>query len=92
MSASNVARRYTSGAMPDSSTRGLIQVQRIVLFCVVIIAGCVNPRAVMVNDAGNEVTCQSTGFGLISGTMANNAYEACVSDAQKRGYHFKEKK
>jgi hypothetical protein len=50
------------------------------------LAGCVSPHAVLVNDEGQSVTCQATGFGILSGTMANNRYEACVSDAQMRGY------
>jgi hypothetical protein len=47
---------------------------------------------VLVNDQGVEVTCQAKGFGIISGTLANNRYEACVSEAQMRGFRFKEQK
>ncbi len=64
------------------------------LFLLILMAatGCVSPRAVLVNDQGVEVTCQAVGFGIISGTMANNRYEACVSEAQMRGFRFKEQK
>jgi len=54
----------------------------------VLLPSCVNLRAVLVNEKGERVTCQATGFGIISGTMANNRYETCVSEAQMRGYHF----
>lgn len=50
--------------------------------------GCVNPSAALVDEKGTRVTCQATGFGIISGTMANNRYEACVSEAQMRGFKF----
>lgn len=62
------------------------------LAVLLLLAGCVNPKAVMVSAAGDEVTCQSTGFGIISGTMANNQYQQCVSDAQKHGYRIRETK
>ena len=52
------------------------------------LTACVSPHAVLVNEDGNKVTCQATGFGIISGTMANNRYESCVSEAQMRGYRF----
>ena len=62
---------------------------RILLILIVPLAvSCVSPSAVLVDDKGNRVTCQATGFGIISGTMANNRYEACVSEAQMRGFKF----
>ncbi|HID80936.1 MAG TPA: hypothetical protein EYH06_08340 [Chromatiales bacterium] len=62
------------------------------VFCLtLILSGCVTPSAILVNDKGTEVTCQAAGFGIISGTMANNRYEACVSEAQMRGFQFKDK-
>jgi hypothetical protein len=63
--------------------------RKYVVLLALVLSACVNPRAIMVNPEGNEVTCQATGFGLLSGTMAQNAYNTCVSDAQMRGYHFK---
>jgi hypothetical protein len=67
--------------------RGLV-----VGFASYLLAGCVSPSAVLVNKEGTEVTCQATGFGIISGTMANNRYEACVSEAQMRGFKFREQR
>lgn len=64
----------------------------VVIVLVLILAGCVNPRAVLVNDQGQEVICEAAGFGIISGTLANNRYQECVSEAQMRGFRFKEQK
>lgn len=61
------------------------------IFLITVLASltaCVSPHAVLVNDEGSRVTCQATGFGIISGTMANNSYESCVSEAQMRGFKF----
>lgn len=51
-----------------------------------MLTGCVSPRAVLENEGGQRVVCQASGFGIISGTMANNRFEECVSEAQMRGY------
>ena len=56
-----------------------------VIICTSII-GCVSPRAVLVSEDGRRVTCQASGFGIISGTLANNRYEECVSNAQMNGF------
>lgn len=63
-----------------------------VSFMCFLLASCVTPSAVLVHEDGNEVTCQAVGFGIISGTMANNRYEACVSEAQMRGFNFKKQR
>ncbi len=60
----------------------------LLLVALVSLTSCVSPNAVLVNEEGQKVICQATGFGIISGTMANNRYEACVSEAQMRGYKF----
>ena len=54
------------------------------------LSACVNPRAILVNKDGDAVQCSATGFGLLTGVMANNRYQQCVSDAQMRGFKFKE--
>ena len=50
------------------------------------LASCVSPSAVLVDDRGNRVTCRASGFGIIGSTMATNRYEACISEAEKRGF------
>lgn len=54
------------------------------------LSACVSPSATLVNEEGDVVTCSASGYGIISGTMANNQYQDCVSEAQMRGYKFKE--
>ena len=58
----------------------------ITILIISFLSGCVSPSTVLVNNRGQKVTCQASGFGLLSGTMANNRHEACVSEAQMRGY------
>jgi hypothetical protein len=57
-----------------------------VLVLTLLLTACVSPRAIMVHEDGRRVDCHATGFGLVSGTMANNRYEACVSEAQREGF------
>ena len=66
----------------------VIQMNRLVFFLVVpvLVAGCVTPSGSLVNSSGQRVDCRAAGFGIISGTMAKNRYEECVSRAQMNGY------
>jgi S1-C subfamily serine protease len=50
------------------------------------LAACVTPSAVLVNDHYRVVDCRAAGFGIISGTMAQNRFETCVSTAQMSGF------
>ncbi len=53
-----------------------------------VLASCVSPGAVLVDDRGNRVVCRESGFGIIGSTLATNRYEACISEAQKRGFRL----
>ncbi len=59
---------------------------RLLAIALVLVAGCVTPSAVLVNDQGQIVDCHAAGFGIISGTMAQNRFETCYSTAQMNGY------
>ncbi|MGH8503509.1 MAG: hypothetical protein ACREVE_13755 [Gammaproteobacteria bacterium] len=59
-------------------------------FILILLSGCVTPSATLMNDKGQKVTCKAAGIGIISGTMANNRYEQCVSEAQMRGFEIVE--
>jgi len=60
------------------------------LFMALSLAGCVSQRAVLVNERGEELTCETTGSGFIASMMVSNKQKECVSDAEKRGYRVKE--
>lgn len=62
------------------------------LSVLLLLSACVSPHAVLVHPDGREVTCQAFGFGLVTGVMANNRYETCVSEAQREGFKFKSQK
>ena len=59
-------------------------------FILILLSGCVTPSATLMNDKGQKVTCKAAGVGIISGTMANNRFQECVSEAQMRGYRIVE--
>jgi hypothetical protein len=61
---------------------------RIVLVAL-LLSACVSPRATL-TKGDDVVVCAASGFGIISGTMANNRYQACVSEAQMRGFKIKD--
>ena len=54
----------------------------------VCLAGCVSPRAVLVNDKGEHITCAATSVGIIGSMVAQSRYENCVSEAKEKGYRI----
>ena len=63
----------------------------VLLFIMVLsLAGCVSQRAVLVNERGEELTCETTGYGFIASMMMSDKQKECVSDAERRGYRVKE--
>lgn len=59
-----------------------------IMVLTILTCSCVSPYAELVNENGQRVVCQAKGFGLLSGTMANNRFQQCVSDAQMRGFNL----
>jgi hypothetical protein len=43
----------------------------------------------MVNDRGEELTCETRGYGIIASLAAISEHDDCVRDAEKRGYRLK---
>jgi hypothetical protein len=71
----------------------VISMRAMMLACfLVLLAGCVNQRTVFVNDRGERLTCEASGFGLAGSIMADNRYDECVSNAKARGYRLEEQK
>jgi uncharacterized protein YcfL len=64
----------------------------VLLVLLVLVSACSHPRAVLVNDRGQEVLCEADGVGLLFSMMANNTYKNCVEAAQEKGYKIKESK
>lgn len=67
--------------------------RRILLFCIVLaLAGCATDRAVLVNDQGDQLTCETSGAGFFGSVSVHNQHEKCIAEAEKRGYRLKEQK
>lgn len=52
----------------------------------VALASCANPRAVLVNDKGEYLSCAASGIGIISSTAAQSRFDDCMADAKAKGY------
>lgn len=67
---------------------------RFVLFFILALSlsGCVSQRAVLVNERGEQLTCEAYGYGLFASMLASDKQEQCVADAGNRGYRLKEKR
>ena len=58
----------------------------VLLLMVCALSGCASPRAVLVNDKGEHITCAASSAGIIGSMVAQNRYDSCVSDAKEKGY------
>jgi hypothetical protein len=71
----------------------VISMRTIVLLCLVAtLVGCASQRAVLVNNQGDELTCEASGWGFIGSLATSHKQNECVSAAEKRGYRLKEPK
>jgi hypothetical protein len=52
-------------------------------------AGCATRRTVLVNERGDELTCETRGYGFIAALVAATELGECVKDAETRGYRIK---
>jgi hypothetical protein len=64
--------------------------RRILLFSILLaLAGCATERAVLVNSQGEELTCETSGYGFFGSVSVHNQHEKCIAEAEKRGYRLK---
>jgi hypothetical protein len=57
------------------------------LFLLVLaLAGCATERAVLVNSQGEELTCETSGYGFFGSVSVRNQHQQCIAEAEKRGY------
>lgn len=63
----------------------------IFLICVALnAAGCVSQRAVLVNERGEEITCETSAYGAFPSLMVPKTQNECIAEAEKRGYRVKQ--
>jgi hypothetical protein len=61
------------------------------LACVVVgLISCVTQRTILVNDRGEELTCEVKGWGFIGSLASQNKQADCVAEAERRGYRLKQ--
>ena len=61
------------------------------LFCIALnVAGCISQRAVLINERGETMTCETSGWGAFPSLVASSKQNECIAEAEKRGYHVKE--
>jgi hypothetical protein len=64
-----------------------------ILFLICLVAGlfaCVTQRTVLINDRGEELTCDVKGWGFIGSLASYNKQDECIAEAVKRGYRLKQ--
>ena len=64
-----------------------------ILFLICLVGGlfaCVTQRTVLINDRGEELTCDVKGWGFIGSLASYNKQDECVAEAVKRGYRLKQ--
>ena len=60
------------------------------IFLLSLLSACATQRVRMVNDRGDELTCERAGYGFIGALATANYHNECVSQAEQRGYQVKE--
>ncbi len=63
----------------------------LLFFAAFSLVGCVSQRAVLVNDRGEEMTCEATASGIFPSLVIGSKQQECISEAERRGYRVKEK-
>jgi hypothetical protein len=62
----------------------------IFLACVVsTLVGCATEQTVLVNSRGEELTCETEGWGFVGSLATPHKQKECIADAEKRGYRLK---
>jgi hypothetical protein len=54
-----------------------------------MLVGCASQRAVLVNNRGEEVICETSGWGFIGSLATSHKQNECLAEAEKRGYRLK---
>ncbi len=58
----------------------------VVLFVIVLLAGCVSQSQILMNNQGQGVRCPSSGYGLAGMMVSSKNQNNCVEDYKRMGY------
>jgi hypothetical protein len=62
----------------------------IIFVCFVLTCmGCATQQTVLVNNRGEELTCEASGWGFIGSLATPYKLDECIAEAEKRGYRLK---
>jgi hypothetical protein len=51
--------------------------------------GCATQRVLLVNNRGEELTCEASGWGFVGSLATPYKQQECIAEAEKRGYRLK---
>lgn len=58
----------------------------IISLALLTISGCVSQSTVLVNDKGQAIACNNSGWGVIGAPVAAAQHSNCLKRAQAAGY------
>ena len=58
----------------------------LLLAAILLIGGCATERTVLVNSAGDRLTCETTGGGIFGAAATGYEQNYCITQAEQRGY------
>lgn len=73
----------------ESSAILLLMRSAVFFAAVLLIGGCATERTVLVNNRGDELTCETTGGGIFGAAVTGYEQNHCISEAEQRGYRVK---
>lgn len=56
---------------------------------VLLATGCTTERVILVNRQGEELTCETSGYGFFGSVSVRNQHQQCIAEAEKRGYRLR---
>jgi|GraSoiStandDraft_14_1057315.scaffolds.fasta_scaffold563885_1 hypothetical protein len=51
-----------------------------------VLVGCSTRHTVLVNNQGQEMTCETSGAGFMGAMSTYKTQQDCIAEAEKRGY------
>jgi uncharacterized protein YcfL len=53
-----------------------------------VLVGCSTRHTVLINNQGQEMTCETSGAGFMGAMSTYKTQQDCIADAEKRGYRI----
>jgi hypothetical protein len=84
------AKSDSKNILVKKRMRVILWFMRAVVIAAVLCAltGCASERAVLVNNQGDRITCETAGGGLFGAASVGYEQRNCIAEAQQRGYQL----